>query len=69
MVAIWLQFRQEVIMPKLTKRTIDSLPPSQLKTGELHWDTELKGFGIRVFPSGRKTFVIKFRASSGVSVG
>ncbi|MGI6855003.1 tyrosine-type recombinase/integrase [Mesorhizobium sp. 1B3] len=52
-------------MRKLTKRTIDNLPPSEAETGTVHWDSELKGFGLRVLPSGRKTFVIKFRAHSG----
>lgn len=52
-------------MPKLTKRVIDSLESTGEKTGTLYWDSELKGFAVRVFPSGRKTFVIKFRARSG----
>jgi len=52
-------------MSKFTKRVIDNLPPSESKTGTVHWDSELKGFGVRVFPSSRKTFVIKFRARSG----
>lgn len=52
-------------MPKLTKRTIDSLPSAAINTGTVYWDSELKGLGVRVLPSGRKTFVIKFRARSG----
>lgn len=46
-------------MPKLTKRLIDSL-----KTEKVHGirvqDTELPGFLIDVFPSGKKTFSIRF---------
>lgn len=52
-------------MPKLTKRIVDSLVSAGEKTGTLVWDTDLKGFAVRVLPSGRKTFVIKFRAPSG----
>lgn len=52
-------------MPKLTKRAIESFPSDGTRTGTLYWDTELRGFGVRVFPSGRKTFVVKFRTQSG----
>jgi integrase len=52
-------------MPKLTKRAIESFRPDGAKTGTLYWDTELRGFGVRVFPSGRRTFVVKFRTRSG----
>ena len=35
---------------KLTKRAVDALvPPSKKQT--VLWDTELKGFGVRVLPS------------------
>ena len=52
-------------MTKLTKRVIDGLQSDGAKHGTLFWDSELKGFGIRVFPKGVKTFVIKFRTRSG----
>ncbi|RWN06358.1 MAG: DUF4102 domain-containing protein, partial [Mesorhizobium sp.] len=52
-------------MPKLTKRLVDGLESAGEKTGTLSWDSELKGFAVRVMPSGRKTFVVKFRARSG----
>lgn len=52
-------------MIKLTKRVIDGLQSDGQKTGTLFWDSELKGFGIRVFPTGVKTFVVKFRTRSG----
>lgn len=52
-------------MPKLSKRVVDALKATEEKTGTLYWDSELKGFAVRVLPSGRKTFVVKFRARSG----
>tara|TARA_R100000365_G_scaffold3439_1_gene11311 strand:- start:29 stop:808 length:780 start_codon:yes stop_codon:yes gene_type:complete len=55
----------EPVMPKLSKRVVDALHASGEKTGTLHWDSELKGFAVRVMPSGRKTFVVKYRARSG----
>ncbi len=46
-------------MPKLNKRIIDAAQPGP---GERFvWDDELRGFGLRVFPSGRKTFFIQYR--------
>ena len=52
-------------MAKLTKRVVESLESDGSKHGTLYWDSELKGFGIRVFSTGLKTFVIKFRTRSG----
>ncbi|MBQ0707874.1 site-specific integrase [Ochrobactrum sp. AP1BH01-1] len=51
-------------MPKLTKRIIDTLEPSE--TGEQYlWDSELKGFGVRMMPSGVGSYIIKYRNSEG----
>ena len=46
-------------MPKLTKRYVDSLKPNLEDI--VHWDDELSGFGVRVRPSGRKTYIAKCR--------
>ena len=45
---------------KLTKRTIDALPPAGKSRGEKHYDTELRGFGLAVYPTGRKSFFIEY---------
>jgi len=45
--------------PRLTKRSVDGF-----KAGErerFHWDPDLRGFGLRVFPTGRKTYVIQYK--------
>jgi len=47
-------------MPKLTKRFIETIQPDPVKTLK-YWDTELKGFGVVVLPSGRRTYFIKYR--------
>jgi integrase len=50
-------------MAKLTKRTTDALAPSAADFTV--WDSELHGFGCRVHPGGRKTFVFKYRVGGG----
>ena len=45
-------------MPKLTKRTIDATEPQA--TEYFLWDEGIPGFGLRVMPSGRKSFVVQF---------
>lgn len=44
---------------RITKRTVDSLKPGT--TEFVHWDGELTGFGVRVRPSGSKSFVAVYR--------
>jgi integrase len=49
---------------KLTKKAIDSLKyDGDGKSQFIKWDDELKGFGLRVFPTGRKSFVLSYRSS------
>jgi hypothetical protein len=47
-------------MPKLTKRIIDAVEPQA--TEFFLWDEGIPGSGLRVMPSGRKSFVVQFRA-------
>ena len=47
----------------LTKRTVDAAHPTDKR---YHiWDTDLRGFGLRIEPSGVKTFVTKYRVHGG----
>jgi len=47
-------------MPKLTKRTIDATESQMMEF--FIWDESIPGFGLRVMPSGRKSFVVQYRA-------
>jgi len=47
-------------MPKVTKRSVDAATPTEKEF--FVWDDELKGFGLRVYPSGRKMYLAQFRA-------
>jgi len=46
-------------MAKLTKRVVDQASANSKATSL--WDDELKGFGLRVWPSGRKVYIVKCR--------
>lgn len=54
--------RAEARRAKLTKRIVDALeiPGEEEKYGITTWDTKLKGFGIRVMPSGAKTYCLDY---------
>lgn len=51
-------------MAKITKRVVDALKASG-KADVFAWDSELKGFGVRVKPSGTKSFLIQYRNPEG----
>ena len=51
-------------MAKITKRAVDALRPEQHRD-VFAWDSELRGFGVRVKPSGVKTFLIQYRNVEG----
>ena len=57
-------------MPKLTKRLVDA---AEARPAEYFvWDSEIPGFGLRVLPSGRKGYVVQYRAgrrSRRISLG
>ena len=57
-------------MPKITKRLVDA---AETRDGEYFvWDSEIPGFGVRVLASGRKGYVVQYRAgrrSRRISLG
>ncbi len=46
-------------MPKLTKRLVESLPSKA--SPYFVWDADVTGFGVRVMPSGTRTYQIQYR--------
>ncbi|HUN97753.1 MAG TPA: site-specific integrase [Bradyrhizobium sp.] len=55
-------------MEKISKRTVDALKPSKVgvKVSEnFLWDSELRGFGVRVSPAGLKSFIVQYRTPEG----
>ena len=52
-------------MPKITKRLADSLRPDPSGKDLFVWDDALKGFGIRMKPSGAGAFLIQYRNAHG----
>lgn len=45
---------------KICKSVVDRLKPETKVV--LHWDSTLKGFGVKVTPKGKKTYVCQYRA-------
>lgn len=52
---------------RLTKRTVDAVSPQPERY--VVWDSELKGFGLRVEPSGAKTFLVRYRPKGAGRTG
>src|SRR6516165_11342360 len=52
-------------MARLTKRTVDATDKAAHDV--FVWDDELPGFGLRVKPSGAKSFIIQYRNANGRS--
>jgi integrase len=50
-------------MAKITKRLVDATAPCAKET--VLWDDEMPRFGIRVRPSGVKTYIIQYRNATG----
>jgi site-specific recombinase XerD len=52
-------------MPKLTKRFLDTLRPAPGDADLFAWDSELRGFGVRMKPSGSASFLVQYRTAQG----
>ena len=47
-------------MPKLTKRTVEALQAKEIDF--IVFDEEVMGFGVRVLPTGKKTYLAQYRS-------
>ncbi|MBX9806089.1 MAG: Arm DNA-binding domain-containing protein [Alphaproteobacteria bacterium] len=45
---------------KLTKRVVESIKLDK-SVEVLVWDSEIKGFAVKVYPTGRKTYFVQYR--------
>jgi integrase len=53
-------------MPRLTKRSVESARPEPGRDVFL-WDSALPGFGLRVKPTGARSYIVQYRTWSGRS--
>jgi hypothetical protein len=69
----WLKDRSgkqvnEVFLPKITKRFVDTLRPDSNGRDVFIWDagdSALKGFGVRMKPSGASSYFVQYRNREG----
>ncbi|MBD3676958.1 MAG: tyrosine-type recombinase/integrase [Rhodobacteraceae bacterium] len=47
-------------MFRLTKRSVDRLEPGT--RDYFTWDEDIRGFGVRVYPSGKKVYLVQYRS-------
>ena len=50
----------------LTKTTVEAMVYTKSgNAADYRWDGRVKGFGVRVYPSGRKTYIVSYRNPAG----
>ena len=47
----------------ISRRTVEALPVAK---DTVFWDNELTGFGVRVYPSGARVYVVQSRGPGGL---
>ena len=51
----------------ISRRTVEGLPMGERET--VFWDRALSGFGVRVYPSGSKVYMVQTRGGWKVEAG
>ncbi len=54
-------------MPKLTKKSVDAASADPAGKDAFLWDSDVKGFGLKVTPAGAKSYVLQYRTPEGRS--
>ena len=70
MMVLLARYTGEYVMPahiRITQRTVDKIRSDG--ADRLYWDDDLPGFGLRVRASGRKYYVVQFRANGRMRRG
>ena len=49
---------------KLTKRSVEAAKPDRERDNVI-WDEEISDFGLRIWPSGRRVYILKYRTNEG----
>ena len=57
--------KQRGWMPKLTKRAVDAIRPDPTGREIFVWDDALRGFGVRMMPSGAASYLVQYRTAEG----
>ena len=54
---------------KINKRTVEALTwkIDETRNQVFYWDDQIKGFGLRITPTGKKTFILQYRLRGSVS--
>jgi integrase len=53
-------------MPKITKRVVEAVS-SSVDRQSFTWNSELRGFGVRMLPSGSGSYIVQYRNGEGRS--
>jgi integrase len=57
--------RREKITARISKSTVDGMVTPAPGTRAMLWDTEVKGFGVRITSTGVRTYVLRYRMGGG----
>jgi hypothetical protein len=52
-----------MLKAKITKRAVEAI--SATSSDVILWDTELKGFGLKVTPKGKRSYFVYYRSDGG----
>ena len=55
---------ESIAMPRITKRLIDTLEPDPKRELSI-MDTEVRGFGVRVKPTGAASYFVRYKMPDG----